>query len=135
MDCLLSFLHERGDFLRVVPFNLGCKVHQVTSTRRKSRNSKACTGDHATRNTIREPSAERITLKTGYAIALAMLVGIGAGVAGVHSLQAQAKPPVYMIGLVDVRNVDGYAKEYLPAARASIKAHGGVTLAAGLGRL
>jgi uncharacterized protein (DUF1330 family) len=38
-----------------------------------------------------------------------------------------------MIGMVDVSNAEGYAKEYLPPARASIKAHGGVTLAAGAG--
>ncbi|SDR61102.1 DUF1330 domain-containing protein [Paraburkholderia tuberum] len=72
-------------------------------------------------------------MKTGYAIVLAMLAGIGTGVVGVHSIEAQVKPPVYMVGLVDVSNADGYAKEYLPRARASIKAHGGVTLAAGPG--
>jgi uncharacterized protein (DUF1330 family) len=72
-------------------------------------------------------------MKTGYVVTLAMLGGIGIGAVGVHSLKAQAKPPVYMVGLVDVSNMDGYAKEYLPPARASIKAHGGVTLAAGPG--
>ena len=72
-------------------------------------------------------------MKPGYIVTLAMLGGIGIGAVGVRSLQAQAKPPVYMVGLVDVSNMDGYAKEYLPPARASIKAHGGVTLAAGPG--
>jgi uncharacterized protein (DUF1330 family) len=38
-----------------------------------------------------------------------------------------------MIGVVDVSNPDGYAKEYLPPAQTSIKAHGGVTIAAGPG--
>jgi uncharacterized protein (DUF1330 family) len=72
-------------------------------------------------------------MKRGYILTLAVLSGIGIGAIGVYSLQAQAKPPVYMIGLVDVSNMDGYAKEYLPPAQASIKAHGGVTLAGGSG--
>jgi uncharacterized protein (DUF1330 family) len=72
-------------------------------------------------------------MKAGYAVALAMFGGIGIGAASVHSLHAQAKPPVYMIGLVDISNPVGYAKEYVPPAQASIKAHGGVQLAGGPG--
>ncbi len=72
-------------------------------------------------------------MKTSYAVAIAILAGMGMGAIGAHSLQAQTNPPVYMIGVVDVSNADGYAKEYLPPAAASIKAHGGVTLAAGAG--
>ncbi len=71
------------------------------------------------------------SMKRSYLVTLAMLSGIGLGAVGMRSLQAQTKPPVYMVGLVDVSNMDGYAKEYLPPAQASIKAHGGVTLAAG----
>ena len=72
-------------------------------------------------------------MKTSSTAALAMLVGIGVGALGVHALRAQTRPPVYMIGVVDVSNPDGYAKEYLPPAQTSIKAHGGVTIAAGPG--
>jgi uncharacterized protein (DUF1330 family) len=72
-------------------------------------------------------------MKPGYVVALAILAGIGIGAGGMHRLQAQAKPPVYMIGLIDVSDMNGYTKEYLPAARASIKAHGGVYVAAGPG--
>jgi uncharacterized protein (DUF1330 family) len=72
-------------------------------------------------------------VKTGYTIALAILAGTGMGAVGARILQAQTKPPMYMIGVVNVSNADGYAKEYLPPAQASIKAHGGVTLAAGAG--
>ncbi len=72
-------------------------------------------------------------MKTGYAVALAMLAGIGIGAEGMHSLRAQPKPPVYMVGVIDVRNADGFAKEYLPPAGVSIKAHGGVYVAAGPG--
>jgi uncharacterized protein (DUF1330 family) len=72
-------------------------------------------------------------MKTPYVVAFAVLAGIGMGAVGVHSLHAQAKPPVYMVAVVDVSDADGYAKEYLPAAGASIKAHGGVYVAAGPG--
>jgi uncharacterized protein (DUF1330 family) len=74
-----------------------------------------------------------MTMKTGYVVALAMLGGMGIGAVSVHSLHAQAKPPVYMIGVVDISNPDGYAKEYAPPAQASIRAHGGVQLAGGPG--
>jgi uncharacterized protein (DUF1330 family) len=72
-------------------------------------------------------------MKTRNAVVLAVLAGIGVGGLGVHVLRAQTKPPVYMIGVVDVSDADGYAKEYLPTARTSINAHGGVTIAAGKG--
>ena len=72
-------------------------------------------------------------MKTRSAAALAMLAGIGMGALGLHGLQAQTKPPVYMIGIVDVTNPAGYAKEYLPPAQASLKAHGGVYVAGGPG--
>lgn len=72
-------------------------------------------------------------MRPSYAVALAMLAGIGIGAVGVHTIHAQATPPVYMVGLVNVSDMDGYTKEYLPPARASIIAHGGVYLAAGPG--
>ncbi len=72
-------------------------------------------------------------MKNYYAMALAMLIGIGLGAVGVQSLHAQAKPPVYMIAINEVANPDGYKNEYLPPAQASIKAHGGVYIAAGAG--
>jgi uncharacterized protein (DUF1330 family) len=72
-------------------------------------------------------------MKTRNAVALAAFTGIGLGALGVRGLQAETTPPVYMIGMVDVSNPDGYAKEYLPPAKASINAHGGVYIAAGPG--
>jgi uncharacterized protein (DUF1330 family) len=38
-----------------------------------------------------------------------------------------------MIGNNDVSDPDGYMKEYLPLAQASLKAHGAVYIAAGKG--
>ncbi|HEV2624564.1 MAG TPA: DUF1330 domain-containing protein [Xanthobacteraceae bacterium] len=72
-------------------------------------------------------------MKTKYAIALSMLAGITAGAAAVQSLHAQAKPAVYMIALNEVTDADRYGKDYVPPAQASVKAHGGVYVAAGPG--
>lgn len=70
--------------------------------------------------------------RSGMAVVLAMLAGIAIGAIG-EALHAQAKPPVYMIANNEVTNAEGYAKEYLPKARASILGHGGVYIAAGKG--
>jgi uncharacterized protein (DUF1330 family) len=67
------------------------------------------------------------------AVVLAVLFGIGLGAVGVADLHAQAKPPVFMIAINEVTNPDGYKSEYLPPAQASIKAHGGKYVAAGVG--
>jgi uncharacterized protein (DUF1330 family) len=72
-------------------------------------------------------------MKIKYAIALSTLAGMAAGADAVQSLHAQAKPPVYMIALNEVTDADRYGKEYVPAAQASVKAHGGVYVAAGPG--
>ena len=62
--------------------------------------------------------------------ALTLLAGIAAGAGGAQVLHAATKPPVYLVGEIDVANPEGYAKEYLPKARAIIKAHGGELVAA-----
>jgi uncharacterized protein (DUF1330 family) len=70
-------------------------------------------------------------MKLLVSVVLATSVGVCVGATGVEVLRAQAKPPVYAIAEVDVRDPDAYAKEYIPLARSRIKAHGGQTLAAG----
>src|SRR5215470_11400965 len=60
-----------------------------------------------------------------------MLASAALGGLTVAQVHAQAKPPVYFVGEIDVTNPDGYANEYLPKARALIKAHGGRLVAAG----
>ena len=64
-------------------------------------------------------------------VGLGMLASAALGGLTVEQVHAQAKPPVYFIGEIDVSNPDGYAKEYLPKAREIIKAHGGRLIAAG----
>ncbi len=68
-----------------------------------------------------------------YKIGLAMLAGVAVGALGGETLHGQVRPPAYLIGEIDVRDPDGFAKEYLPGAREIIKAHGGRLIAAGGG--
>ena len=62
---------------------------------------------------------------------LAMLAGAVMGAAAVQGLHAQAKP-VYTVTETDVRDVDAYTKEYVPAAQALTKKGGGTLLAASI---
>ena len=61
-------------------------------------------------------------------IALALLAGFGIGAATIEGLHAQAKPPVFTVAEIDVRNVEAYTKEYAPKAQALIRAKGGKVL-------
>jgi uncharacterized protein (DUF1330 family) len=72
-------------------------------------------------------------MRQRHVVVFSMLVGFAMGAAAINGLNAQAKPPVYMIGNNEVIDPAGYAKDYLPPAQASIKAHGGRYIAAGKG--
>jgi uncharacterized protein (DUF1330 family) len=63
----------------------------------------------------------------------ALVAGIGIGSLGVDSIHAQAKPPVYMIEDNTVRDPEGFAKEFAPLARVSLKTYGGRYLGGGGG--
>ena len=54
---------------------------------------------------------------------------LGLGVAGV--LHAQTKPPAYVFVEIDVKDQDGYNKDFLPKAQANIKESGGKYLGGG----
>ena len=69
-------------------------------------------------------------MKAGYVIALSTLSGAVIGAAAVQTLHAQSKPPVFLVGLQDTSNVEGFNKEYAPIARQSIRNHSGRPLAA-----
>jgi uncharacterized protein (DUF1330 family) len=71
-------------------------------------------------------------MKARWTVVASMLVGIILG-AAIQTLRAQAKPPVYMIAINEVRNQEGYTKEYVPPAQKSVKDHGGMYVAAGPG--
>ena len=72
-------------------------------------------------------------MKTRTSIALAVIAGFGLGAISIHTLHAQAKPPIYTIAEIDVSNNDAYMKEYAPKAQALIKEKGGKLIAASNG--
>jgi uncharacterized protein (DUF1330 family) len=71
-------------------------------------------------------------MNSRYKTALAVVIGATLGAAAVEGLHAQAKPPVYTVTEIDVNNVDGYMKEYVPVVQPLIKKGGGTLLAASL---
>jgi uncharacterized protein (DUF1330 family) len=72
-------------------------------------------------------------MKNSFAVAAALAAGIGIGSFGVHALHAQSKPPVYMIEDNTVIDPAGFAKEFAPLARESLKTYGGQYLGGGSG--
>ncbi|UPK05058.1 DUF1330 domain-containing protein [Bradyrhizobium sp. 170] len=72
-------------------------------------------------------------MKTSFAVVSALVAGIGIGGFGVNSIHAQAKPPVYMIEDNTVRDPQGFAQEFAPLARESLRVYGGRYLGGGGG--
>ena len=64
-------------------------------------------------------------MKTLFIAALSMLVGVAIGGIAVDHLNAQAKPPAYVIGEIDVADQENYAKEYLSRSQKPIITDGG----------
>jgi uncharacterized protein (DUF1330 family) len=60
-------------------------------------------------------------MKTKYRVALAMVGSFALGAAAIQGLHAQAKPPAYFIGEVNVTDKDGFAKEFLPLAMKALE--------------
>jgi len=54
-----------------------------------------------------------------------MAAGISLGAAAVERLHAQAKRPGYVVAEINVRDRDGYMKEFLPSAAKAIEEAGG----------
>ena len=57
------------------------------------------------------------------------LLAIGA--AAIQGLHAAGSAPAYVVTEIGISDLDGYQKEYVPLAQASIKASGGRLVAAG----
>jgi uncharacterized protein (DUF1330 family) len=70
-------------------------------------------------------------MKSNYKIAAALIGSFALGLGAASVLHAQAKPPAYAFVEVDVKDQDGYAKDFLPKAQANIKEFGGKYLAGG----
>jgi len=59
-----------------------------------------------------------------FVLGVGLLAGTVIGAAAVTGLNAQAKPPVFLITEIDVSNPEAYGKEFAPKAQATIKAAG-----------
>jgi uncharacterized protein (DUF1330 family) len=66
-------------------------------------------------------------------VILSTLAGVAIGATAVQTLHAQAKPPVYMVAINEIKDADGYRTKYLPTARKTLKDHGAAYVAAGQG--
>ena len=69
-------------------------------------------------------------LKSALLAAASIVVGAGA----VQLLHAAGSPPVYLIAMVDVKDQDGYTKDFLPKAVPIIKDSGGEYIAGGMNK-
>ena len=69
-----------------------------------------------------------------YKIAAALIGSFVLGAGGAQMLHAQTKPAVYAIAMVNVKDQDGYMKEFLPKAQAGIKENGAEYLAGGMNK-
>jgi len=68
-------------------------------------------------------------MNTRTSIALAVIGGFALGAVTLEGLHAQAKPPVYTVVEVTVKDAEAYGKQYAPKARALIEAKGGKFIA------
>jgi uncharacterized protein (DUF1330 family) len=66
----------------------------------------------------------RLPVKRHVTLGLAMVVSAALGAAAVETLHAQAKPPAYTIAQVNVKDPDGYKKDFLPVVMKGIEAAG-----------
>ncbi|QIG91322.1 MULTISPECIES: DUF1330 domain-containing protein [unclassified Bradyrhizobium] len=73
-------------------------------------------------------------MTSNYKIAVAVIASFFLGVGAVSVLHAQVRLPAYVVAEIDVKDQDGYAKDFLPKAQANIKEHGGKYLAGGLNK-
>jgi uncharacterized protein (DUF1330 family) len=72
-----------------------------------------------------------VELKTHLTVGLSVLAGAAVGAAAVQTLHAQAKPPAYVVGEIDVRDAEVFAKEYLLTASRTIRDGGGKYIVGG----
>jgi uncharacterized protein (DUF1330 family) len=65
---------------------------------------------------------------------LTAVTSIALGAGAVQLLHAQAKPPAYVVGQINVKDQAGYEKEFLPKARQGIADAGGKYIAGGFNK-
>ncbi len=70
-------------------------------------------------------------MKSNYKIAAAVIASFVLGLGAASVLHAQAKLPAYAFAEIDVKDQDGYTKDFLPKAQANIREFGGKYLGGG----
>jgi uncharacterized protein (DUF1330 family) len=75
-----------------------------------------------------------MAMKSNHKIAAAVIASFVLGAGAVSVLHAQAKIPAYVVAEIDVKDQDGYTKDFLPKAQANIKEMGGKYLAGGFNK-
>ena len=73
-------------------------------------------------------------MKSNYKIAAAVIGSFVLGVGAANVLHAQSKPPGFVLAEIDVKDQDGYAKDFLPKAQANIKEFSGKYIAGGFNK-
>src|SRR5262245_53590826 len=66
-----------------------------------------------------------MTMKRYMIVGLSMLVGAALGGTAIKTINAQVKPPAYVIAEVTVKDQDKYMKEFAPARAKAIADSGG----------
>jgi uncharacterized protein (DUF1330 family) len=70
-------------------------------------------------------------MKSHHRIAVAIIGSFVLGVGAASILHAQTKAPGYVIAEIDVKDQDGYTKDFVPKAQANIKEFGGKYIGGG----
>jgi uncharacterized protein (DUF1330 family) len=70
-------------------------------------------------------------MKTRFTVLVSVMAGIVAGAAAVQALHAQGRPPAFVVGEIDVRSPELFAKEYLPNASKAVREGGGKYIVGG----
>ena len=60
-------------------------------------------------------------MKVYLTVATSMAVGMAVGGFAVQGLQAQGKPPVYLVSEIDVTNPEAYGRDFAPKAQATVR--------------
>jgi uncharacterized protein (DUF1330 family) len=64
-------------------------------------------------------------MKTRFIVLISVMAGIATGAAAVQALHAQAKPPAFVVGEIDMKNPELFAKDYVPNASKAVRDGGG----------
>jgi uncharacterized protein (DUF1330 family) len=73
-------------------------------------------------------------MQAKYKIALALAAGLVLGASAIQVLHAQAKPPSYVVAMINVKDEEGYKTNFLKEAQKQIAEHGGKYIAGGFNK-